>query len=797
MNTLFHSAAREGGKYKERLSPLRHLLSFAAVVFLEVSSPVALADEPITEFMSPIASYQYPEDFGSGALARGGVLSPIASYVYFEWPGDDVLQLHSSPWVSYYYPGIDGPQIVLQGRVTGVGGAPLSGAVVSAAWGSVPVAATSTDANGNYALPLGVGVYELSASASGYAKSSRALTFRAGTPPQDFQLAALHAPPDLTRAARQPEVFELPPVGSLGERLKVFDGTAFVDIEPGNRPSPAKMTIVLTHGWIPQALGYEVPNAGVEGWPTTLAAAMRARGVTADVANIVAWDWRHAAEGPLPPEERTPGEGVLLGQSLQIVLGSDYSQPVHFMGHSLGALVNAAAANYLNGHRTAQQPVSPTPWVSVPMHITLFDHGEVSRVASSQVLFDGLTVDLGSPTAVLKYASKTLQGWKPSLPLLYVWADNYISLVGFYLPYTMNVALQKALGYAGIRFWEAHSYPMSWYALSIANPTDPDNPLGFKRSYEYSQLPGVSLPFPPPVAELSPGDAYHQQLWAANELALEPLPPQNVFQLIVPLFGNGADVIVQGVPGTIQIVGDVAAEVRDAAAQAGEWVRQGFDYVGKVAVQGGEALVNLYNSGVLRLRLRTTSPGPQNLVGLRGGQVTAQGNSGSGSPPMAWLPIQFPANATAMAFDFMVEGDPVEDVLVCGIGTNNLFSLEAKYIPTNGVSTSRLIDVSAWAGTTNELFFGFLGGSSANATLVIENIRFYSLAGPRLEIQVSENGTVLSWPLSASGYVLETTPTLTTPTWEVVTNAPTILVDRYVLTNSWSDEVRFFRLRAR
>jgi hypothetical protein len=207
--------------------------------------------------------------------------------------------------------------------------------------------------------------------------------------------------------------------------------------------------------------------------------------------------------------------------------------------------------------------------------------------------------------------------------------------------------------------------------------------------------------------------------------------------------------------------------------------------------------VNLYNSGVLRLRLRTTSPGPQNLVGLRGGQVTAQGNSGSGSPPMAWLPIQFPANATAMAFDFMVEGDPVEDVLVCGIGTNNLFSLEAKYIPTNGVSTSRLIDVSAWAGTTNELFFGFLGGSSANATLVIENIRFYSLAGPRLEIQVSENGTVLSWPLSASGYVLETTPTLTTPTWEVVTNAPTILVDRYVLTNSWSDEVRFFRLRAR
>jgi pimeloyl-ACP methyl ester carboxylesterase len=745
--------------------------------------------------MSPIVSFQYPDDFSSQALTNGGILSPIVSYQYFEWPGDDVLHLQSSPWVSYFYPGIDGPQIVLQGRVTGGGGAPLASAAVSAAWGSLPVAATSTDANGNYALPLGAGVYALSASAPGYAKSSRVLTFNGGTSPQSFQLAALPATPDQTPVTRQPAAFAFPPIGSLGEHLKVFNGTAFVDIVPANTPSPAKMTIVLTHGWIPQALGYEVPNAGIEGWPTTIASAMLAQGVTPDVANIVAWDWRYAAQGTLPPEENIPGEAVLLGQSLQTVLGSGYSQPVHFVGHSLGALVNAGAANYLNGYKTAQQAVSPTPWVSAPMHFTLFDHGEVSRIASLQVLFDGLTLDLGSPTEVLKYASKTLQGWKPSLPVQYEWADNYISQVGFYLPNTMNVALQKAPGYAGIRFWEAHSYPMSWYNLSITSPTYPANPLGFKRSYEYSLLPGVSLPFPPSVAELSPGDAYHQTPGDANQLALEPLPPQNLFQLIVPLFGNGADAIVQGVVGPIQIVGEVSSEIRDAAAQAGEWVTQGFNYVGNTALQGGQSLVNLYNSGVLRLRLHTTLPAPQNLMALRGGPVTAQGDGDSASPPMAWLPIQFPAHATAMAFDFIVEGNPVEDVLVCGIDTNNLFSLEAKYIPTNAMSASRLIDVTAWAGTTNELFFGFLGGSSSNATLVIENIRFYSVAEPRLEITVSGNSTLLTWPLTAGGYVVETTPTLAAPTWETVTNAPAISADRYILTNSWSDQSRFFRLR--
>ena len=169
----------------------------------------------------------------------------------------------------------------------------------------------------------------------------------------------------------------------------------------------------------------------------------------------------------------------------------------------------------------------------------------------------------------------------------------------------------------------------------------------------------------------------------------------------------------------------------------------------------------------------------------------------SNTPAMAWLPVGIPGNTVAMAFDFIVSGDPKEDVLVCGIGETNLFSLEAKYVPTNSISASRLIDVSAWAGTTNELFFGFLGGSSTNATLVIENIRFYSVATPRLEIARSGGATLLSWPSTAGGYVVETTPTLATPAWESISNAPAISADRYVLTNSLNEPSRFFRLRAR
>jgi hypothetical protein len=292
------------------------------------------------------------------------------------------------------------------------------------------------------------------------------------------------------------------------------------------------------------------------------------------------------------------------------------------------------------------------------------------------------------------------------------------------------------------------------------------------------------------------GDAYHQTPSASDQLALEPLPPENFFQLIVPLFGNGADVVLQGTVATVQAVGNVMVEIKNVAQAAGQSIANGFNYVGNLAVQGGQSLVNVFNSAVLRLTLHTAPPSQPSPLGWGGGPRPLGGGT-SNAPPMAWLPIQFPANATAMAFDFIVAGDPVDDVLVCGIGETNLFSLEAKYIPTNTMSASRLIDVSAWAGTTNELFFGFMGGTSTNATLSIENIRFYSVAQPTLEISTSGNVSLLSWPSTAGGYVLESTPSLTSPVWEAATNAPAISADRYVLTNTLSNQSRFFRLRQR
>ena len=82
---------------------MRTLKPIGMVAALLWASLPVFADDVITNLMSPVVSYQYPENFSTAALTNGGIMSPIASYQYFEWPGNGVLNLQSSSTASYYY----------------------------------------------------------------------------------------------------------------------------------------------------------------------------------------------------------------------------------------------------------------------------------------------------------------------------------------------------------------------------------------------------------------------------------------------------------------------------------------------------------------------------------------------------------------------------------------------------------------------------------------------------------------------------------------------------------------------
>ena len=811
---------------------MRNISRIAACLALLAAT--ARADDAITNVMSPIvsyltvdvntnimslpASYQFQDDIGSELLASGGVQSLPASYLFLDYLGDANVTFHAAPTVSYFWQpqyGTGATFFVMSGTVTDPTGAAILGATVKASVSQSVVAQTTADSGGHYALPaVAAGVYVLQVSEPSHASAARALTLNANTAQQNFQLAILPAAPAVVQTNRQPSSAYTPsPPGPMGSILRVFDGSEFVPITAGNQPAANLMTIVMTHGWVPGTPNSSIMNTLFhDEFPTNTAALMLASGITPAKANILAWDWRYAAEGVLPPEEHTPEQGVALGQALTNVLGAHYSQKLHFIGHSLGTMVNAAAANYLHGDRTAQQAVSLTPWNPANTYMTLFDQAELSRMVGSEVLFDGLVTmaegGLDDPVVVLHLAAQTLQGWKPSTPMQSEWADNYISLVGFYLPNTENIALEKAQGIAAARaaaessdpltrtiktLEYAHGYPMDWYGASIANPGDSANPLGFKQSITYAQSFGTT---PPSDNNFPLGDAYHQTPSSGDQLALEPLPDADIFQAIVPLFGNGADKIIQGVVGTVQAVNNVAVDIKNEAVAAGQAIDQGFNTAVNATQQGVNSVVNIYNAGVLHLRVVTgisfLGAQPHQAGSL---QILDAGNP-TNSAAMAWLPIQIPSNTVAMAFDFIVSGNPVDDVMVCGIGDTNLFSLAAKYIPTNTISASRLIDVSQWSGQPVELFFGLMGGTSTNASLEIENIRFYSLQPPQLNMFVNGSTATLSWPSNVGGGVVEGAASLFSTNWEAITNAPVLSPTSYMVTNSLTDPIRFFRLRS-
>ncbi len=103
----------EGAIYPYVLTPQQVINHYLALL------EPAFASEVITNLMSPIVSYQYPNDLSSESLTNGGVMSPIASYQYFEWPGNGILNLQTSPVASYYYQFIEtGIPAMLQGQAT-------------------------------------------------------------------------------------------------------------------------------------------------------------------------------------------------------------------------------------------------------------------------------------------------------------------------------------------------------------------------------------------------------------------------------------------------------------------------------------------------------------------------------------------------------------------------------------------------------------------------------------------------------------------------------------------------------
>lgn len=774
---------------------MRILKSIGILAASLLQSVSAVADDVITNSMSPVLSYQFPNDLGN-ELTSGGISSPIVSYQYFEWPGNEVLHLQSSPWVSYYYiDRLPGPNVAVRGRVQDEAGAAVAGARVIVAVNLHPIAVTQTGPDGSFQIPaLESGLYCIVASHPAFASAGRVLELVSELPSQDFILKQLGKSPGLNYTDEPVPLGQRPRKPRTSDaQLKVFRNSEWAF---SAEVDPNKMTIVLTHGWIVCSAA----DGGIVGWPTRMAEQLRDAGVATRV-NLLAWDWRDEADTcPLPeadkaigpPVDRTRAQGLALGKALYETFGANYAKEIHFMGHSLGALVNAEAVNYLHGDGATPRTRPPKPWDSSRTHVTLFDEAEIAVVAGQQARlgaqagsnFAGpLTASLPIRIAAgaLGFTVAAINDWRNPIPVHSVWVDNYISLVGINHPNAVNVCLQEDSvdALANVSPVEAHGVGMKWYGATVTVPSL--STMGFANTFE--QLQRL-----PPVGEaFSSGNLYLQRSFGSRfELrrAVDDDYTQCQQEIAKLVAKETFKELAADVKGVIRGAGDVVVD-------SVEWLAAHTDIKSGLFTVS-EKFTSFAGFTGLRLKLRSRA-GPKLMA-----RAKPQGlpNGEMNSPAYAWMAVAIPPDAAFMIADFTVSGDGVEDSVVIGINGTNRFSLETQFVPPDVRSSSSQIDVSAFAGKKVELFFGLLGGTSVDCLLTVEGIRFLTLDSPILRFAGVQNDQfLLAWPSAAVDYVLEEATSSEAALWVPVGVRPLQTGGEYLLARPMSEEARFFRLR--
>jgi probable HAF family extracellular repeat protein len=587
----------------------------------------------------------------------------------------------------------------------------------------------------------------------------------------------------LTQTNKAPPPPGSPTIPTDALHFRVFTNSGFVS---GMGLDTNKSTIVLTHGWNNNGC----TNGCSASWPLDMAKDIKFQ-LGSSTPNIVAWDWTTEAAGPLPTAAfNTQGQGYALGTNLAAALGANYSKRIHFIGHSLGTLVNAKAANYIHTNGFS--------WTNT--HMTLLDEAEVAWGTVSNTW--------QTVTSLLQNDSNPQQDWKHPLPDQCAWADNYITAFGMPHPQAVNVILtnlapdvsniQNIIDFGIGLFWTDefkteitayHNYPFLWYDNTINqinNPNDPPYLMGFLRSWEGGGSYGrpstntyyiESTNCHPSFLSYSGYDPAYNLVRINSDEANQFLNArlQNLISQVGVNLVSSTDNILANAPSQAQ-----------AILQSGQawnpFVTVPFLLQYKAAIFIKLKTVNAIDSLALN---RTVQPlgGP------------APGPSGTNVPAYVWIPVTVPSNAVLMSFNFMLEGNGNQDSFQAALNNNNLMTVETVLIQTNVTMNSGMFDVSQYAGQQAELFFGIIGGTSTNAVLTVSDIAFYVTLPPTLQIQLSGTNVVVTWPLSAAGFVLETTDKLTTTdSWTTVTNVPAIVNFQYTVTNQISGSSRFYRL---
>jgi Immunoglobulin I-set domain/Lipase len=766
------------------------------------------ATEPDT--FSQVVSYHYLD-----TLAEPGtpLTSPVVSYQYYDWPGDENLTFQTSPNVSYYFDGA--PQILTQPlaqvlrtgqtatfSVNADGSLPLSyqwrlnGVNLTGGTGpTIAIDDLEPGDSGSYSVAV--------QNAHGTAVSTDANLIVYLPPPNPLPTL-----PSMTTAGSTPPVAVTvppPPPGSL----KVFNTSGQL-VDPAGAIDPNKKTIVMTHGWLSS------PSA----WPTAMRLALKDAGHGAN-ANIVVWDWStNASEVRLwKAAGYTPKEGEALALALMSgsALGPNYSQPIHFIGHSLGTLVNCRAADYLHGDGKNSPAKSPGSYLPSKTHMTLFDEAELAvPVNGAQVALD-----------VLLGKSSLTNGQGSSSPAKVIpeqaeFIDNYVGEVGLLHSRAANVLLWRRIAVPGISDFIGaglHGYSYDWYRRSIVPPAASALGLGGKRmgffwSFERGTIPGVSVPeeetfflqsLDPSASALAVTELDDDAAQLISRHRVSAYIGLQAYQSVVyPTYQayKGLSLVGNAIEGVyldgIQYAGNMVANFAETfTAPTGQPVYSGVaGSTPAYFIEPGQSPPNTFQAGWnLQFTIQPGAPQPQHL------QIPIRANAGAVAATntvYTIIPIHVPTEAVGVSFEYKIHGAADDDFMAMGIGQENNYSMEARYVEDGQWNGTPVIQVSDVRNQDVDLIFALTGANGPpSGTLSIRNIQFFVPPKPQLDLQIAGPQLTALWPLSALDWTLESTTNLSDPnSWQPVNVAP--LDGDYFHTHTFDISTTgraFFRLK--
>lgn len=747
---------------------------------------------------SPVVSFQYQDSLADPA-AQTPILSPAVSYQYFDWPGDGNLTFTNSLNVSYQYNGpcsvITHPisQIVKAGQTVNLSVIVTGTPPLTYQWRLNGVPIENTDSPGIQipdAQPLNSGVYSVIVNntylPAAVSRDANVVIYSSAP--------GLQPPsPTLIQSNQLPSInLTTAPAKATSAQLKLYNRiTGLFEAVPAQSFLPRKVAVVLTHGW----------KSSLAAWPSQMAATLSS--AYGNDIFIFGWDWQQQASNLnlVRVADRTPNQGEALGHALIDALGQSYSKPVHFMGHSLGTLVNCRAADYIHGDLPNKPTKANTAYLPENTHITLFDEAELAVPEQAQNVILGIENPPGNaaPGKVI--------------PTRKAYTDNYISEVGLLQSSIENTMLWRRISFPLIFDFTQigfHSYAQEWYRQSVLNPLS--SLSGHRWSFERGTIGPLSQASTYWLQSMVPGSS-PLTVSVLNENAAELISHNrikayaglNTYRAIVfPSYEwyKGLSAVGRSVEGAylsrIQIAGNAVADfVETFTPPSGPPVYLQTSgstpaYYGGIAGANSDSSQAVWN---LQFSISAGSTQPRNV---RAPMRAALSSSSGSNVAYTILPYHVPPETVAVSFEYRTDGAARGEFVAVGIADNNLYTMETEYLEQGVWNASPLIDISQFQNQDIQLVFAYNGaGAAPVGTLSVRSVQFYVPPRPQLDLAASGNQLQATWPRSAVDWTLEASDDLSNPNgWKPVPGVPDELDYAHSIKMDITGEKKFFfRLR--